>query len=743
MSRSMVVMTLLLTPSVWAAEPTPAAAPVVVSQVTEQARFTLEELGFTEAMKKGATRASVTVSLPTRGDRVMTEATLQLSLSGEAMVASGLAGLEVLVNGERVSLLDGKALGATREHSVVIPPALIESRSSLTLRMISAASAACAGTVPAGAWRVITGGGLLVSSTGMHLPNDLSILPLPFVDPQFDRKPTVKMAFLRAPTPALTRVAAQMASFIGLSGDVRPAFTVTVGTPPAGHALVLVEGEADAALLGLPAPRGAELRLIDNPLGPTGIGKLLVVAGRSPAELEIAALALSDGHSAGQPLAGPLVTVTAPPPRALVRDYDAPRWVPLREVIPLSQLPGGKQLVHEGTGATTFRMPFRLPPDLFFWLTHNPTLELAFGAQRARGVEPPRVSVELNGHYLATLPAPQAHGGGAWGRVRLPVNREHLAGFNELVIHLDYGAQGCAGVPTIGTTRFTVDGDSSGLRLKGHTHFASLPDLSLFVHDGFPFTRRADLGETTAVLPARPAPEEIATLLSLVAGFSGVTGRPAAGLQVTTAEQLLQTGAASRDLLVVGAVANQPLLQLYGDRLPLRLGGDGGEVTLPARGPLEALRFALSGRLLDGERGRAREIVEHLPRFAAVMAIESPLAAGRSAVFVTAHRAEDLPSLPQLQGPAESRYRGSDLLVALSPQAGGGGEGRFLFRLGLSYQAGTLRPWHRFLWQMSQHWVSLFPAALLGIVLLALVLRAALRGRVQRRLLEIGESPLP
>jgi hypothetical protein len=192
---------------------------------------------------------------------------------------------------------------------------------------------------------------------------------------------------------------------------------------------------------------------------------------------------------------------------------------------------------------------------------------------------------------------------------------------------------------------------------------------------------------------------------------------------------------------VVGAVDNQPLLQLFGDRLPLRLAGSGAEVTLPSRNLLETLRFALSGRLLDGERSRAREIVGHLPRFAAVMAIESPLAAGRAAVFVTAHQSQGMPSLGELQGPAQSRYRGSDVLVALSPADGGGEEGRFMFRLGLSYQAGTLRPWHRFLWQMSQHWVSLFPAALLGIVLLALVLRAALRARVEKRLLEIGESP--
>ena len=709
----------------------------------ETTRFTLEDLGFSESLRASATRGTVTLPLPTRGDRVLTEAALKLVLAADGS-ADGLAALEVQVNGERVALIDGRALASSREHTVAIPPATIESRSSLALRLVSSQAAACAGTLPAGSWRAIAGGTLEMRTTSLRLPNDLSILPLPFFDPQFDRSLKVPVVFLRAPDGGRIRAAALLASYIGLRGEARTSFPVSIGKLPAGHALVVAEGDADAGVLGLPAPEGPTLHLIDNPQSPGGAAKLLVVAGRNAADLAAAALALAlpQPQSGVQPPAGGSMAITPGPVAASVRDHDAPRWVPVRDVIPLGTLPGGQQLVHEGTSGTTFKLPFRLPPDLFFWHNQHPALELAFSEQLARGVNPPRVNVELNGHFVATLPAPKVRAGGAWGRVRLPLNRDHLAGYNELAIHLDYGPQACAGA-TLGTTRFSVDSDSSGLRLRGHTHFASLPDLSLFVHDGFPFTRRADLGQTAAVLPARPTPEEIGSLLSLVAGFTGVTGRPASGLELTTAEQLT-TGdgdrLAGRDLLIIGAVANQPLLAAWGDRLPLHLRAAGAGVELPTRAIGESLRFALSGRLFDGERARAEDIVGHLPRFAAVMAIESPLTEGRSAVFVTAHEPALLPTLGDLQGRAESRYRGSDTLVVISPEQGGGSDGRFMFRLGLAYDTGRLRPWQGFLWRMSQHWVVLFPAALVGIVLLALVLRAALRGRVRRRLLEIGES---
>ena len=721
---------------------TPAAA--LSSGPRQISRFSFEELGFGDNERAHDTRSTITLPLPSRSDRVLVAATVQLEIAPGGLDPA-LAGLELLLGGERVALLDARALGGAARHQIAIPPALVEGQTSFALRAI-VTTVACDGGVPEGTWRFLAAGSLELQGTPLRLPDDLGSLPLPFYDAAFDRQTRdarVQIAFLHEPTPEHVRIMALIASWLGVQGQEHARFDVSVGALPTGHAIVLADGATDAAALGLAAPEGPVLRMMNNPTAgradSAGCGKLLVLAGRNLAEVAAAAATLTgSGKLTGAAMALPMAEAAGGiSPLSRAAASATPRWVAARDVVPLGDIPGGKDLVHEGARGGTLKLRFRLPPDLFFWLTQSPHLELAYDQVLPRGIDPPRVNVELNGHHLGTLPAPRVRSGQARDHVRLAINRDHLAGYNELLIHLDYGKASCAGGSDGGDgTRFVVDGGASRFGFEGHTHFASLPDLSLFVHDGFPFTRRADLGETIAVLPPRPQATEIGTLLSLVAGFAAVTGQPSSGLVVSAATDLLGGTGRVADLLVVGAVGNQPLLRAFGPQLPVLATSGGVRLQRPAAGWIDLARFALAGRLFDGELARADEVAPALGHLAAVIAIESPLAAGRTAVFVTAGDAADMPTLAALQGHAESRYRGSDVLLV----AGQGQQSeRWMFRIGLPYENGGLRPWHAFLWRMSQHWVSLFPAALLGILLLGLVLRRALLGRVRRRLFEIGE----
>jgi hypothetical protein len=490
---------------------------------------------------------------------------------------------------------------------------------------------------------------------------------------------------------------------------------VSIGLPADGHAIVLAEGAADAQALGVAASSGASLRMMDNPRAgaPGGLAKLLVIAGRNASDLESAALDLVDGPAPKGEVVEVAPRAAAPPLAA----YAAPRWQKVKDFLPLADLPGGDTLEHRGTARRTMRLPFRLPPDIFFWLTDQPALELSFRQQGA----PAHVSVELNGLYVGRLEGGRGDG---WGRVRLPIHRRQLQGYNELLIHVDHGQESCAGADA----RLTIDAGASGLRLRGHTHFARLPDLSLLAHDGFPFTRRPDLGETTAVVPEQPRPEEIASLLSFLAGFAAATGQWSSGLMVATADEVLRAPGRPRDLLVFGTPTDQPLLQAWARRLPLATTG-----ALRVAAQTGGLGDLLSGRVFDGEPGRAAEVLDHLTQAATVMAIESPLHAGRTAVFVTASEPDAVPTLGVLQGRAESRFRDGDVLVA-------SGEQLWMFRLGPPFDDGRLPPWHQFLWSLAGHWMALFPAAVCGLLLLAAVLKAALRARVSRRLFEMGES---
>ena len=75
-------------------------------------------------------------------------------------------------------------------------------------------------------------------------------------------------------------------------------------------------------------------------------------------------------------------------------------------------------------------------------------------------------------------------------------------------------------------------GDSY-LDLRDYPHWAPMPNLELFSNAGFPFTRVADLSETTVVLPVVPSEQEIETFVTLMGHFGRQTGFP--GLRVTVA----------------------------------------------------------------------------------------------------------------------------------------------------------------------------------------------------------------
>jgi cellulose synthase (UDP-forming) len=107
------------------------------------------------------------------------------------------------------------------------------------------------------------------------------------------------------------------------------------------------------------------------------------------------------------------------------------------------------------------------------------------------------------------------------------------------------------------------------LDLRNYPHYAPLPNLEIFANAGFPFTRLADLSETTVVLPATPTEQEIEAFVTLMGHFSRQTGFPA--LRVTVAgPDALQPGAKT-DFLVIGTGDDQPGFDSLNGNLPVAL----------------------------------------------------------------------------------------------------------------------------------------------------------------------------
>ena len=643
------------------------------------------ELGPSKAQRE-ASAPALEFPFVARADEHLTGATVRLAFDGPADV-------EVLVNDERLAILSP----AQGTHDIPVARALLADRNQLTLRLRES-SGRCA--AHPGGWRGLRAAGVVMQADPVPLPDELALLPLPFFDRGFDTQAAVPVVLAHPPSLDDARLAAEAAGWFAMDAPIPLSFEAHVGALPDSRALVLLSSAADAARLGLPAPGGPSVRMIDHPAHPGSNVKLLVIQGRTPLELRAAVESLA---SRAQHLAGPEVRLRPQPPQPPAPPYSAPRWIAADRPVPFSHYPEHAVLSHDGSAPATLAVRFRMPPDLWIWPADSVALDLRWTTKLPRGAAPPRLDVEMNGYFLATLPQR-----GSSARLRIP--REHMRGFNQLLVYVRYPDQDpCAALPEGEPPHVEIDG-ASVLHVEGLRHFASLPDVSLFAFDGFPFSRVPDLGDTAVVLQVQPNERELSLLLSIFGQLAQITGR--AGTRAIFSA----TPVAGKDLLVIGPPP-------VGWKLPVTPDG-----RVQEREPALDLLGGI-GPLLDARRASA--LLQGARDWAAIEAVESPLTNGRSAIVVTGAA---LPPFGDFLGYAQSSGRTADLLLLT------GGE-RFLFRVGGRYTSGSVDPWTRLRWFLSTHWIALLPLLLLGALALAVQTRGAFARQMRARLL-VGAAAL-
>lgn len=691
------------------------------SDDSSKTSFSFERLGLTPFLRDESTDGSMSFHFNTRADQVLTSARLQVRFSARRRSTPPIERLEVAINQELVAGFSAAALEASEWNEVEIDSRLITERNLLTLSLKTSGQAACADRVPRGAWQVIESGALVTESSPIPLRNDLALLPLPFFDDHVDDQATIPIVFLVRPTPSSVRASSLIAAFFGMRVGSKIRFPVSFGELPQGPAVVL-SSTTSARDLRISPVLGPSVTMVDHPDYPESNRKLLVVSGRDLREIEAAAEAFA---LSARPLRGPSVTYdgfSSPPPR---QPYDAPRWTPIGARRTFDEIAGVSKLSHKGAKSGTMKLSFRIPPDLFVWPAENVLLDLSYAQEAPQPGLFPELDVEFNGHFLKTLRPYDTENTVSLQRARLELHRSHLRGYNELAIHVNYRKQSEALCdPKVSELLRTVITPASSIHLEDLPTFAPLPNMFLFVHDGFPFTRRPDLGDSIVVLPEHPHAKEISTLLSAFAHFAAVTGVPGNRAAFHPADGGELPHETEKDLLFIGAADRLPLLERWADHAPLRLSSGRQIVQRPAQtNPLLEL---LSARPVGSELDRARAVLAQSPKTASAFGFESPLWPRRSVVAITAPEPEDMPSLSDLQGHAESRSHIGDLMLL-------GNRRLWLFRVGANYHFGDVDTWTRLRWFVATHWLMLFPCFLVGTLLPAWVFQRRLAARALRR----------
>ncbi len=712
---------------------TGSAGAVTTSVLPEGKRsFTLKDIGAEQPVRLRGIEHQIDFPVSIRSDEVVTGARLKLRYAHSPALVFEWSHITVLVNNEvvgTVQLEPGTVDGG--EKTLEIDPRTLVGYSQLGLRAVLHYTKECEDPAHTTLWSVIANDSTLeLDVEHVPLPNDLANLPEPFFDAH-DRNELVLPIVLPAePTSDELEAAAMVASWFGAMAEYRGAkFPAHLGRLPAeGNAVAIATRSRLGSSLGLEKASGAQLGISANPTDSGG--KVLVVTGDDSATLLAAARALTLGSDGLSGKSSAIQDLTLPKAREA---YDAPRWVPTDRPVKLGERVGAEQLQVRGQYPAPIRVPWDLPPDLFYWKSKGAKFDIGYRYTPTPGTKS-TLDLDVNNQFARALPllmydSPEKLTDKAKKTLEIPLvaKREKyrvpvykFASDNEVKWQYNFEIRKkgeCEDVPEA-YLRGSIDADST-IDLSGLPHYTYLPDLKLFTDGAFPFTKYADLSQTVAVLPNKPTAAEVTTFLNVMSHIGDATGFPATRLRVSDANTVTTTGA-DADLLVFGTPATQPLYEQWSSDLPATLSSSGTQ--LQVVGAVERLRARFEGRDLDGARAHAaRMIVDAGESLGAIMSFESPLSSKRTVVAFAALNDERLMALTDLLGDSSRRhFVGGDLTLLNSDKVSH-------YELAQQYSVGKLPLLMGIRWWFAQQPLILSVLAILLALFIAVILYRLMR----------------
>ena len=702
---------------------------------------TLKQLGRAYPMSLRGVESTDSVNFDVRADSIVTGARLNLQYTYSPALLAELSQINVMVNDEVAASLPlpKEHAGELQKQTVEIPPHLITEFNRLSLQFVGHYTMSCEDPQHSSLWAKISNSSeLSIQVTPLALPNDLSIMPLPFFDRRDARALNLPFVFASAPDNATLEAAGALSSWFGAQASYRSAtFSTSVNQIPAsGNAVVLVSGPEALQVggLSLPAAKGPTLTVMANPNDPNG--KLLVVSGRDAVELKRATTALVLGSQA---LSGSSVVIDrldAVQPR---KPYDAPNWLPTDRPVKLGELLPAKQFNVAGYNPGDITVPLNFPPDLFTWRDDGAPLTLKYRYTPQEKSTNSSFIISFNDGLIQSqnlLSQDKLDSGilsalktndtlGRETKVRLPLNSVALQSRLQLRYMFDYIKQGECGDIIIDNMRGSIDPEST-LDLSGYDHFMAMPNLGVFKDAGFPFTRMADLSQTAVVLPDNAGAAELDAYLTVLGRFGQSTGYPATAVQVTQADQV--ASAADKDLLVLASGSNQPLLTQWADRLPATDAGGQQSFQLSDL-PMRVRDWFSPDPAANQRKARLAMAFSGGQRSTYLTGFESPLKSGRSVVVIASGQPQGLAEATRaLIGGEDYTQSIQGSLVVV--------RGKTIEPLVADeqYYVGHLGPVKYLQWLMSRHPLLVLLLTGVSVLLLSGVAYLSLRSRANKRL---------
>jgi len=614
--------------------------------------------------------------------------------------------------------------GRTEEAEITIPAELLVRRNVLSIEFIGHYVRVCEDPANTTLWaRVLNGTYMDFSGEVLPLADDLKQLPMPFVDTEAIEAPRIPIVFPTVPSAKAMQAAGVIASYFGMESENRAVrFPTSIGVVPPGNVVIVVEsplnmpGGLNMGTIGAPT-----VAVRPNPSD--SFGKVLVIAGQDADQTLIAAQAVALHSDLLQGQASTIDNFKLPDSPAV--DV-APRWARTDGTIALWDYASVDSL--QGDGSVPINVYFRVPPDIYYSERKpNSKLRLIYRYNSIPIGPISSIQVRVNNAFLGSLPLIPGSEPSRVIKTDVPVPVINLRPFSNS-LSFDFTFQLVKKGGCTDTTPPNMQGAvlrDSFLDLSGYPHYAQMPNLEIFANAGFPFTQRADLSETTVILPSLPTAQELELFLTLMGHFGRQTGLPVFRVRVDGADAMKQ-GAAT-DFLVLGTGDDQPGFDKLGSNLPVNVRG--GQVQVKDTDSLFWLPHHAWWKIPTGEHTESGELTASGTPDSVIEGIESPYLPGRSIVVINVKDAATydnfLTTFLKVQQASDVNGTVSVLHGSLfqSFRIGGG-----------SYHIGTLPLWTRLtIWFTEVPWLAAGMAGGLAF-LLAIWVRIWLRTHARKRL---------
>lgn len=717
------------------------AEPGVILPGGRRQSLTFAELGARDPLQLRGVEGENGIAFSVRSDEVVTAAVLHLVYTYSPALLPDLSQMKVLINGEVAATLPlpREQAGIEVARDIVLDPRFITEFNHVNVQLIGHYTTACEDPAHSSLWATVSNKSALdMTYASLSSADDLAALPRPFFDRRDVRQLELPFVFAGKPDAKALQAAGVVASWFGAKAGYRGArFPVQIGNlPVSGNAVVFAVSDSAIDGVVIPPVAGPTVAIVDRT--PPSSGKLLLVLGRNAGELETAASAIGLGEPA---LSGPSALITQAAAHSPRVPYDAPNWLPSTRPVHFGELAEERDLTVTGYSAPPVRLNLRIPPDLFLWHSKGVPIDLRYRYSVRPTRDRSSLNVSIDNNFIDALPIPAQPtsmldparywnqvmpDGTEEGHRRLFIPSLAVTPRAQLLLHFFYDIPNtgqCHG-RLIQNVVGAVDPDST-IDLTSFPHYMALPDLAAFANSGFPFTRLADLSQTAVVLP-KHADAGVFSLYLLEMGRMGAsTGYPVTGVSVADADDVDRF--ADKDLLILGAPGQQPLLTRWAKSMPLSANGNTRtfEVSDVAY-KVEDWWHGAHGV----ERSPARADVSFVSRDgnAIVAGFRSPLNKDRSAVALIGAPGQsdadlsdallDEGVVPKLQG-AVAVIHGREVTVTSN---------------GDIYYVGHLSPQEYLRWALSRHPLLLLLGGVLAALVLAALFYRMLRAIAARRL---------